>query len=73
MFKTFVNITVIGLLCIAALSNFLRLVYLLFRPKFLENVKFIANYLPSKTQLALYYLLTIMVCIYALLYKLDML
>ena len=66
MFKQCTDLLVIILLSIAGITHLLRLIYLIFTPKFLEKIKLIANVIPSKTQLILYYILTIAICIYAI-------
>lgn len=71
MIKQFMDFAIITLLCIAGFTHLLRLLYLIFRPRILERITFVARTEPSKTQLALYYLLTIIVCAYAITYKLN--
>jgi len=73
MLKTAMDIIIIVFLSIGAISHFLKLFYLVFRPKVLEKIEFIANETPSRTALGLYYLLTVLVCIYSVLYKFEML
>jgi hypothetical protein len=57
---------IIALLSIATLTHLARLCYLFFRPKFLMKFKFITAEKPEKSQLALYYVLTILACIYGI-------
>jgi len=71
MFKQFMDLLVIALLSIAGLTHLCRLIYLIFKPKFFDKFTFISNVIPSKSQLMLYYALTIVVCIYAVNIKLG--
>ena len=47
------------LLSIAIITHILKLVYLLFKPIFMTRYKYFSNKNPSKTDLILYYILTI--------------
>jgi hypothetical protein len=47
------------LLSIAIITHILKLVYLLFKPIFMTRYKYFSNINPSKTDLILYYILTI--------------
>jgi hypothetical protein len=71
MLKQFMDLIVITLLSIAGLTDLLRLIYLIFKLKIFDKFTFISNAVPSKSQLMLYYILTIVVCIYAVNIKLG--
>jgi len=47
------------LLSIALINHILKLVYLLFKPIFMSRYKYFININPTKTDLILYYILTI--------------
>jgi hypothetical protein len=47
------------LLSIALITHILKLVYMLFKPIFMSRYKYFSNINPSKTDLILYYILTI--------------
>ena len=47
------------LLLIALITHILKLVYMLFKPIFMTRYKYFSNINPSKTDLILYYILTI--------------
>jgi hypothetical protein len=47
------------LLSIALITHILKLVYLLFKPIFMSRYKYFSNINPTKTDLILYYILTI--------------
>ena len=66
MSEKLINYIVIILLSIAVITNLLRLIYLLLQPSFLKKYKFIANLTPSKSQLILYYVIVIIMCVYGL-------
>ncbi len=71
MLKQITDILIIGLNAIAVLTHVLKLIYIIFQPKILEKIKFISNRNLTKNQLLLYYLLTILVCIYVINLKLS--
>ena len=71
MLKQTVDIIVISLISLAGLTHFLRLIYLIFGPKFLQKFTFISDGTPSKFHLAMYYLLTVAICAYAIKFKLS--
>lgn len=70
MLQQIVDIIVISLISLAGLTHFLRLIYLIFGPKILQKFTFISDGMPSRFQLAMYYLLTVVICAYALKIKL---
>jgi hypothetical protein len=47
------------LISIALITHILKLVYLLFKPMFMNKYKYFSNNKPSKIDLILYYILTI--------------
>lgn len=47
------------LISIALITHILKLVYLLFKPMFMNKYKYFSNNNPSKIDLILYYILTI--------------
>jgi len=65
------DILVIIFLSIAVLSHLMRLLYLFFKFKFLERLKFVTEQ-PSKLQMFLYYILTIGVGIYVIFVKIKL-
>jgi hypothetical protein len=71
MFKHIIDIVVIALLAIAGFTHLLRLINLIVKPELFEKYKFISETTPSKAQLAVYYLLTLAVCISAVLFKIS--
>jgi hypothetical protein len=63
---------IIVVMCSAALViHLLRLIYLLFEPGFLKKYPTISNRVPSKSMLALYYLLAIVALLMAITAKLG--
>ncbi len=71
MLKQITDFFIIALNAIAVLTHVLKLIYIFFEPKILGKIKFISNRDISKSQLILYYLLTILVCIYVIDIKLS--
>lgn len=69
MLKSILDFVIIVLLSVGGLTHVARLIYLFFSPGLLSRIKFISNPVPAKGQLALYYLLTIVACIYAIAIK----
>ena len=63
--KDFSNFFLSFILGISILSHLIKIFYLIFKPKFLEKYKTFSGQ-PSKYGLFLYYLLTIIVCIYVI-------
>jgi len=66
MLKQFANFISIILASIALISHILKLIYLLFKPSFMSRIKYFSEHSPSKTDLAMYYILTIGCCYYVL-------
>lgn len=60
-FKKFMDAIIITLNALVIITHIMRLTYLMFKPHLLTRIRFI-TIPPSKSQLALYYLLTILVC-----------
>jgi hypothetical protein len=56
------------LVSIALITHILKLVYMLFKPIFMTRYKYFSNINPTKTDLILYYILTI-VCTSYILWK----
>jgi hypothetical protein len=71
MIKLIIEYTIIFVLLVSVLSHFLKIVYLYFKPKVLEKFEFISKPDLGRNKLFLYYLLTILVCIYAINQKLN--
>lgn len=63
MIKTIADYFIIFIVSFAGLAHFFRIIYVLFKPKFLEKIKFFSNP-PDKTSLLLYYTLVAGVCVY---------
>ena len=66
MIKIFTDYFSILLISIALITHLLKLIYLFFKPKFLSKYKYFTKESPSKTDLVLYYILTIGCCFYIL-------
>ncbi len=47
----------IQLVSLALISHILKLIYLLFKPSFMSRIKYFSEHTPSKTDLAMYYIL----------------
>ena len=60
------NDFIVFLLLLAVVTHVLKILYLLFRPKWLSRFKYFADTSPGRTQLLLYYILTVAVAAYAL-------
>lgn len=71
MLSLFLDLVIISLVTLAGLVHILRLIYLIFKPRILKRFNFISNPVPSRTNLVLYYILVIGVCIYAFSFKLN--
>ena len=71
MFQQTMDIILILLLSLAGFTHFLRLINLIIKLPFLQKFNFISAGKPSKSQLAMYYLLTIAICAYAVILKLS--
>jgi hypothetical protein len=71
MFKQTMDIILILFMSLAVFTHFLRLINLFIKLPFLQKFKFISDGNPSKSQLAMYYLLTIAICAYAVILKLS--
>lgn len=70
MFKQIMDIIVITFIALGGFTHILKLINLLIGPKFFRKIRFISQG-PSKTELALYYLLVIAICIYTINLKLS--
>lgn len=68
---TISNFIFIPLFIIAIILHFLRIIYLLFQPKIFERYKSISNRNPGTFQLIIYYLLTILFLVGAILFRLG--
>jgi hypothetical protein len=55
----------------ALITHILKLVHLLFKPTFLTRYKYFSNNNPSKTDLFLYYILTIGCCCYIIIKNIN--
>jgi len=65
MLKLLANYISLTLLLLAFIIHIIKLVYLFYKPMLLQKIKMISNEVPSKIDLALYYILTIGSCYYA--------
>jgi hypothetical protein len=70
MMKQIMDLFVILLIALAGLTHIVRLINLFFKMESLSKLKFISNPIPSKSELAAYYILIIGICIYAIKTKL---
>lgn len=68
MLKTFADYFIIFLVALAAITHILKIIYVLFKPGFMDKIKYISN-LPGKTLLLLYYILVVGVCVYVIYLK----
>jgi hypothetical protein len=68
--KLIIDLFVILLIALAGLTHLVRLINLFFKIESLSKFKFISNTIPSKSELASYYILVIGICIYAITAKL---
>jgi hypothetical protein len=66
MIKNISNYFSLTFLFIALLTHVLKSVYLFYKPNSLTKFKFLANTNPSKNELLLYYILTILCCYYSI-------
>jgi|GEM_PF-5910884 hypothetical protein len=66
MLKTILDIAVIILLALALATHLVRLINLVFKTNFLGRLGLGWNTKPTKTQLILYYILVVLVCVYAI-------
>lgn len=64
--RHWINDFIVFLLLIVVVTHVLKVLYLLFRPKWLSHFSYFADTSPGKTQLLLYYVLTAVVAAYAL-------
>lgn len=66
MIKKFADYFSIFLISIALITHLLKLIYIFYKPKFLSKYKYFSKDMPSKTDLILYYILTIGCCFFVL-------
>ena len=71
MIKNILNYISLILIFIALITHIIKFIYLIFKPVSFSKIKFISNAIPSKTELALYYILTIGCCYYSIKYLLH--
>jgi hypothetical protein len=57
------------LMSLSIIVHCFRIIYLLFKPRFMSKYEFFANYTVSKSQLSVYYLLSILVSYWIILKK----
>jgi len=69
MFKIIMDFNTIILMSLSIIVHFFRIIYLLFKPRFMTKYEFFANYTVSKSQLSVYYLLSILVSYWIILKK----
>lgn len=70
MLYKLVDLSIIILLCVAGVTHILKLINIFYQPKLFKRLKFLSLE-PSKIQLILYYLLTILVCSYGIFQKIN--
>jgi hypothetical protein len=66
MIKNISNFVSLIFLSLALLTHILKSVYMFYKPIFLSRFKFLVNNMPTKTELLLYYILTILCCYYSI-------
>lgn len=71
MFKKIMDFNTIILMSLSIIVHFFRMIYLLFKPRFMSKYEFFANYTVSKSQLSVYYLLSILVSYWIILKKIQ--
>jgi len=71
MLKKIVDIFFILLIAQSMIVQFLRIIYLLFKPSFMSKYKFFSDYIISKYRLCLYYVLGISIGYYVILRLLN--
>ena len=71
MFKKIMDFNTIILMSLSIIVHFFRIIYLLFKPRFMSKYEFFANYTVSKSQLSVYYLLCILVSYWIILKKIQ--
>ena len=71
MFKKIMDFNTIILMTLSIIVHFFRMIYLLFKPRFMSKYEFFANYTVSKSQLSVYYLLSILVSYWIILKKIQ--
>ena len=71
MFKIFMDYSFIFLIAISMIVQFLRVIYLLFKPTFMSKYKFFSDYTISKYRLSIYYILAIAVGYYIIFKKIS--
>jgi hypothetical protein len=71
MFKIFIGYCFIFILTIVVITHFLKIVYILFKPKFLEKFKTFSSNELSGSTLILYYLLTLVVAVFSIIHKFE--
>ncbi len=65
------DILISSLLVIAIITHVLKIYYIVFKPKFLERFKTLSNMQLKPNQLIVYYLVTILLLVVGLRYKLN--
>jgi hypothetical protein len=68
MLEKFAKYFSLLLLSITLITHILKLVYMLFKPIFMDRYKYFSNINPTKTDLILYYILT-MGCSFYIIWK----
>ena len=71
MFKNIMSWIMVAILLFAAITNLIRLLFLI-KSNFSKTENYFTR-IPTKGQLAMYYLLTILACAYGIFYKLNLL
>jgi hypothetical protein len=71
MFKRIMDFNVIILMSLSIIIHIFRMIYLLFKPRFMSRYELFRNYSVSKSQLSVYYLLSILVSYWIILKKIS--
>ena len=69
--KTFMGYSLLLIIGIVVIIHFLKIVYILFKPKAFERFKSISNPNPDKLSLIIYYALVIVVSIFIIIRKIE--
>lgn len=68
-FHEFVSIILMVMLFCVTVSQIIKLIYLLFKPRFMQKIRWIADYVPTKTQMVSFHILAIGVAVYVVYIK----
>ena len=71
MIKKIMDFNTILLMSFSIIIHIFRMIYLIFKPRFMSKFEFLTNYTVSKYQLCIYYLLSILVSYWIILKKIS--